>query len=713
MKRKTIRSLTAITLRAGALVLGIWLLSMGLFTVGTAQYVLREVREKGQDFAGDAGNIGDLQGIYQLDRQDDLQNLKAIPGYLDNAMLQCLTYASVDVNSPGVYGSDGTYWSIYPSVFLNCDTALAFVDAQGNVLHQSGDAVVYFDYVTQEGWEQAEETMPTEGYAWLDLSDPSDQRYQLFRNFYEHTGQGATLLSVEALRLTGVFDGTRFEPYAISIMDNSSYNRALQAWMPEESALESSSEAPPTAGSEGEGSAATSGSGTSSTPPHTYGLLDSLGYVEWQELFDNTAQADPSEELVTIYGTRPFMTQHEAQGPVRYQGEAYSSLLDLLLAKVPEGQGPTADFWASSQMDNLWSMVVFSAEKFTDYSGYDLYSPEEPLPEPDFTLLAAVQASPLKIAAKLLWKIYLATGVLALLGILLIRRGVRKNLTQPLAELERGMELGWVHLPNWNWDSLRWKEISLLVRQYQATHDQLHKDKNEIARLNASLDYAQRAEETRRQMISHLAHQLKTPLAVIHGYAECLREHIAEEKRDRYVEGILAESQRSDRMVLEMLDFSRLAAGKIKLSRDNISLLSLSREILDKLELPIQAKGLEVTVSPAEEFFITADESRISQVLENFLTNAVKYTPSGGWIRVRIQREPAEALFTVENQSAPLSQQALRSVWLPFYRTEEAQTEQGTGLGLAIAKSIIELHGGKCFAQNLEQGVAFGFKIPL
>ena len=168
-----------------------------------------------------------------------------------------------------------------------------------------------------------------------------------------------------------------------------------------------------------------------------------------------------------------------------------------------------------------------------------------------------------------------------------------------------------------------------------------------------------------------------------------------------------------DRMVLEMLDFSRLEAGKIKLSRDNISLFSLSREILDKLELPIQAKGLEVTVSPSEEFFITADESRISQALENFLTNAVKYTPSGGWIRVRIQREPAEALFTVENQSAPLSQQALRSVWLPFYRTEEAQTEQGTGLGLAIAKSIIELHGGKCFAQNLEQGVAFGFKIPL
>ena len=374
--------------------------------------------------------------------------------------------------------------------------------------------------------------------------------------------------------------------------------------MPEESALESSSEASPTAGSEGEGSAATSGSGTSSTPPHTYGLLDNLGYVEWQELFDNTAQADPSEELVTIYGTRPFMTQHEAQGPVRYQGEAYSSLLDLLLAKVPEGQGPTADFWASSQMDNLWSMVVFSAEKFTDYSGYDLYSPEEPLPEPDFTLLAAVRASPLKIAVRLLWKIYLATGVLALLGILLIRRGVRKNLTQPLAELERGMELGWVHLPNWNWDSLRWKEISLLVRQYQATHDQLHKDKNEIARLNASLDYAQRAEETRRQMISHLAHQLKTPLAVIHGYAECACGSILRRKSGT---GMWRESlpslSGSDRMVLEMLDFSRLEAGKIKLSRDNISLLSLSREILDKLELPIQAKGLEVTVSPLRGIF--------------------------------------------------------------------------------------------------------------
>ena len=113
-----------------------------------------------------------------------------------------------------------------------------------------------------------------------------------------------------------------------------------------------------------------------------------------------------------------------------------------------------------------------------------------------------------------------------------------------------------------------------------------------------------------------------------------------------------------------------------------------------------------------EEGEFTADESRMAQVVENFCTNAVKYTPQGGWIRVRIQKDGPEVTFTMENASLPMSKEELSKVWDPFYRTEDAQTEEGTGLGLAIVKSIVELHGGKCFARNLDQGVSFGFRIP-
>ena len=97
-------------------------------------------------------------------------------------------------------------------------------------------------------------------------------------------------------------------------------------------------------------------------------------------------------------------------------------------------------------------------------------------------------------------------------------------------------------------------------------------------------------------MTSNIAHELKTPLAVIHGYAEGLKEHIAEDKRDRYLDVILSETERVDGMVLELLDLSRLEAGKVKLSRDRVSLAVLTRTIFDKLDMAVQAKQLQLTL---------------------------------------------------------------------------------------------------------------------
>ena len=683
LKQKQVRSLTAITLRLAVLTLGLWILCMSLMTAGTAQYVFREISEKSRDFADSVGRISFLDEYYELNNIDNLQELKKTPGFLDNAMLESVEKAYVNVRNPYLLTESGNVWSIYANYVADCNVALAFVDSQGEVLHQSGD-FLFFEYVSQSTWLSGKDSL-REGYAWMDLSGQSDERYQLFRNIYGGTGD---LYNVCALRLTGTFDGARFEPYALAIMNDSAYSRAVEQWRSETFQEETS------------------------TSSHTYGMLDSLGYVEWQTLFDNRAQADPGTELVTIYGTRPAMAVYDKGSQVRYDQETYPSLLDLLLSQASYAQGGTSDFKAISQ-ESLWNMVVFSAQHYIDFTGYDFYNPEAPSREPDFTLIAVVQASPLKIAMGFLWKLYLLTGILALTGCLLVRRSVKKHLIQPLEEINKGIAADWAHLPDWGWDSLRWQEIAQLTRQYETTQDRMRKNQNEIARLNTALNYARTAEENRRQMISHLTHQLKTPLAVIHGYAEGLREHIAEEKRDRYVEMILSETERSDKMVLEMLDLSRLEAGKVKLSRDQVPLLALFRNILEKLEKPIQEKLLHVEFLTCEEIVITADESRMAQVLENFATNAVKYTSPGGWIRVRIQKESAEVAFTLENESKPLSQEAQNKVWDLFYRTEDAQTEEGTGMGLAIVRSIIELHGGRCFVRNIQQGVAFGFVMPI
>ena len=109
----------------------------------------------------------------------------------------------------------------------------------------------------------------------------------------------------------------------------------------------------------------------------------------------------------------------------------------------------------------------------------------------------------------------------------------------------------------------RWHEAVRLREGLYRRSDELVKLENERTRLSQALDYSRAAEENRRRTVSAVAHELKTPLAVIHSYAEGLREHIAEDKREKYIDVILAEAERSDAMVLEMLDFSRLEAGKI------------------------------------------------------------------------------------------------------------------------------------------------------
>ncbi len=212
-------------------------------------------------------------------------------------------------------------------------------------------------------------------------------------------------------------------------------------------------------------------------------------------------------------------------------------------------------------------------------------------------------------------------------------------------------------------------------------------------------------------MTSHIAHELKTPLAVVHSYAEGLKEHIAEDKRDKYLDVILSETERMDGMVLEMLDLSRLEAGKVKLARDTFSLGDLARSIFAKLERAAEAKELQLTFRFPEDTTITADEGRIAQVVENFATNAVKYTSVGGKIAVSIYRRWDKTTFAVENECPPLSNEALSKVWDTFYRVDEARSGGGTGLGLAIAKSIIELHGGKCKAYNTRTGVRFEFTL--
>ena len=352
-------------------------------------------------------------------------------------------------------------------------------------------------------------------------------------------------------------------------------------------------------------------------------------------------------------------------------------------------------------------MVVFDFGWFYDWSAYQEGTSQ---PELMYTLVTAVQASPLRIAMSFLRNVYWFTFAAVLMAFLTVRKQIKKGLTDPLRELNNGMKEGWTLLSDWG-ENVTWQEPCDLRENYQIARADLRRQKDEITRLKTALDYAKTAEVSRRQMTSNIAHELKTPLAVIHSYAEGLKEHIAEDKRDKYVDVILSEVERTDSMVLEMLDLSRLEAGKVKLSRDEFSLAELAKAIFEKLQMAAEAKQLQISYEFLEQCTIIADENRIAQVVENFATNAVKYTPVGGRVAVKIQSDRGKTIFSVENDSKPLPNEVLAKVWDTFYRVDEARSESGTGLGLAIAKNIVELHGGKCSVRNTKTGVEFMFAI--
>lgn len=330
---------------------------------------------------------------------------------------------------------------------------------------------------------------------------------------------------------------------------------------------------------------------------------------------------------------------------------------------------------------------------------------------PAYKVVAAVRYSPLAIAADSLLYVYIGLFLLLMCCAALLWWVLVRNLLSPVEAFNEAAEQSWGVLHNKQGYESQWYEVQQFRDNYYKTRTEIGKGKDELSRVTAALQYAQEAEINRRQMTSHIAHELKTPIAIIHSYAEGLKEHIAEDKRDKYIDVILSEVERTDNMVLEMLDLSRLEAGKVKLSRDDFSLIALTKSIFEKLEMVVQAKELQVAFSFPKEFIITADEGRIAQVIENFATNAIKYSPVGGHIQVQIGISRSRTTFRIENDSEPLSEEALSKVWDTFYRTDEARSGGGTGLGLAIAKNIIELHGGKCSVCNTKTGVAFTFTI--
>ncbi len=225
------------------------------------------------------------------------------------------------------------------------------------------------------------------------------------------------------------------------------------------------------------------------------------------------------------------------------------------------------------------------------------------------------------------------------------------------------------------------------------------------------------AEELKSTFISIISHELKTPVALIKGYAETLRREDARwDSRTvrESLEVIVEEADRLAELIENLLDASRLQAGALKLNLAEVSLDQLAARLVEKFKTQSAQHILRVDFPP--DFPpVPGDEERLTQVLSNLLSNAIKYSPAGGQVIVRGRVEPQQVVVSVSDEGPGIAAADLPRVFDRFYRADSELTRRakGAGLGLFLAKAIVEAHAGRIWAESTPgKGTTFSFSLP-
>lgn len=227
--------------------------------------------------------------------------------------------------------------------------------------------------------------------------------------------------------------------------------------------------------------------------------------------------------------------------------------------------------------------------------------------------------------------------------------------------------------------------------------------------------------QMKNDFVSHVSHELKTPLASINAYAEMLVDGEAQDAEtiQQFCSIIQSQAQRLNRLIEDILNISRIESGLIKVSREHQSLALIIRDAVEMITSYAQEKNITIH-SQAPIIFDQAyvDKDMMSQVIINLLSNAVKYTPAGGSVRVNMEVDEADGRITVTvaDTGMGIPPEDVGHVFDKFYRVEaNKKAAKGTGLGLNLVKQIVEtVHEGRVFVTSeVGKGSTFGFELPL
>jgi signal transduction histidine kinase len=230
-------------------------------------------------------------------------------------------------------------------------------------------------------------------------------------------------------------------------------------------------------------------------------------------------------------------------------------------------------------------------------------------------------------------------------------------------------------------------------------------------KLKSDIAIEKEREELRKDFVSTLSHELKTPLGIIRSYSEALKENIKEEKKDKYVDIINEEVINMNKMIEEMIETNNIET-KIEVKPKAINFKEMFDSVFDRFNQTMVDSNLKVDID-IKEYSVLVNRYYIEKVLNNFISNAIRYTKENGKIKISNKKMNDKIYFYIENESESIETEKLNKIWDKFYRIDKSRSRElgGSGLGLYIVSKILERHNSDYGVYNTGLGIEFYFSL--
>lgn len=316
-------------------------------------------------------------------------------------------------------------------------------------------------------------------------------------------------------------------------------------------------------------------------------------------------------------------------------------------------------------------------------------------------------------------KFYFAVGLMIIILSGLVIMVVTRRITRPISELtELSRKMSDLDFEA-KYESKVGNEIDVLGDNFNRMSGQLEATISELKSANNKLqkDIADKVkiDEMRKEFLDNVSHELKTPIALVQGYAEGLKEGINDdpESMEFYCDVIMDEASKMNKLVKNLLTLNHLESGRDEIVMERFDLTALIQGVLSTMDIMIQQKEAKIIFEEKKPVYVWADEFKTEEVVTNYVSNALNHLEGEHEIEIKILKEESTVKVTVFNTGTPIPEEDIPKLWNKFFKVDKARTREygGSGIGLSIVKAIMEGMNQKYGVVNFDNGVEFWFTL--